>query len=106
MPRISCSVQSCTYNQSQICGASVLNIGGGRSVVTETTCCETFLKQSEYSNMAEYAVEAGDTNVILCKVVTCAYHAREHCTLNEIEVGSLKEVDTYTETDCLSFERK
>lgn len=106
MGKIDCSVESCSYNKSGICSARILNIGGGRSKITETTFCETYLKRSEYSNAAEYEESAGNTEEILCEVETCAYHARQHCTLKEIEVGSLKEVDDYTETDCLSFDRK
>lgn len=102
---ISCSVESCSYNKDRICSASILNIGGSEAQITEATSCETYLKQSEYSNLAE-TVSRGHTETIFCSVNTCAYHAKEHCTLNEIEVGSLKEVDTYNETDCLSFERK
>jgi len=102
---ISCSVNSCSYNKEKICGASVLTIGGTGAQITEATCCETYLSREEYSNASEEA-NRGDTEAILCSADTCAYHAKQHCTLNEIEVGSLKEVESYTETDCLSFERR
>ncbi|WP_069999884.1 DUF1540 domain-containing protein [Cellulosilyticum sp. I15G10I2] len=106
MPRINCSVRSCYYNQEKICGAHVLNIGGIGAQITEATCCETYQEQSEFSNLAHEEVSKGETDVILCEVNTCAYHAKRHCTLQEIEVGSLKEAEHYSETDCLSFERK
>ncbi|MDF2613247.1 MAG: hypothetical protein K0S71_1033 [Clostridia bacterium] len=102
---ISCSVDSCSYNQEGVCNASILNIGGSGAQITEATSCETYLKQSEYSNLAQ-TVRRGHTDTIFCSVDTCAYHDKQHCTLKEIEVGCLKDVDDYTETDCLSFERE
>ncbi len=106
MPRINCSVRSCYYNQEEICGASVLNIGGIDAQITEATSCETYQERSSYNNLTQEEVNKGATDVILCEVNTCAYHVKQHCTLEGIEVGSLKEVESYDETDCLSFERK
>lgn len=106
MARINCSVDTCSYNQEKNCCASIVNIGGKGSIITESTCCGTFLNKLGYSNLAQYTDARGEIDAILCRVETCAYHKEEHCTLNEIEVGSLKEVEVYTETDCLSFERK
>lgn len=106
MPTINCSVETCSYNKEHICCASVVNVGGKGSRTTEGTCCGTFLNRLGYSNLAEYTEERGSTDAILCRVETCAYHKNEHCTLDEIEVGSLKEAEVYTETDCLSFEKK
>ncbi|MDF2878779.1 MAG: hypothetical protein K0S30_1875, partial [Clostridia bacterium] len=53
MPRISCSVGSCSYNGKGICSAHILNIGGNKARITEATCCETYLKQGEYHNLQE-----------------------------------------------------
>lgn len=106
MPRISCTVASCSYNQEGICGANVLSIGGKGARITESTCCETYLKSGGYNNSVEGTAKSGHTEAIRCKVDTCAYHANEHCSLNEIEVSSLKDVEHYSETDCLSFERE
>jgi len=106
MPKINCSVETCSYNQNQYCCASIVNIGGKGSVITESTCCGTFLNKLGYSNLAQYTEARGELDAILCRVNTCAYHKDEHCTLPEIEVGSLKEAEIYTETDCLSFDRK
>jgi len=106
MGSISCSVDSCHYNVEHICGANILNIGGSNARITESTCCETYLKQSKYSNLADQEIQKGNTEVIFCSVNTCAYHEKNHCKLEAIEVSSLKEVETYTETDCLSFERQ
>lgn len=106
MPKINCSVETCSYNQNHYCCASIVNVGGKGAVTTEATCCGSFLNKLGYSNLAQYTNERGEPDAILCRVDTCAYHRNEHCTLQEIEVGCLKEAEIYTETDCLSFERK
>lgn len=106
MPRINCSVENCSYNQDQSCCASIVNVGGKGSQDNCGTCCGTFLNRLGYSNLAQYTDNRGDIDAILCRVDTCTYHAKEHCTLNEIQVGSEKEATVYTETDCLSFKKK
>nr|WP_302597099.1 DUF1540 domain-containing protein [uncultured Cellulosilyticum sp.] len=107
MPKISCSVGTCSYNQDQQrCCASIVNIGGKGSQDSGCTCCGTFLNRLGYSDLAQYTNNRGDIDAILCRVDTCVYNTSEHCTLNEIQVGSKTEADIYTETDCLSFKKK
>ena len=103
MPTINCSVESCVYNKQKICEAETLQIGGKGANWTESTCCETYRDSDDAQNVT---IEVGETEEILCKVETCAYNVNKHCSLDEIEVSSLAEVSDYTETDCLSFERK
>lgn len=106
MPRINCSVENCSYNQGKYCCASVVNISGRAAAMTETTYCATFLDTMGYSNVTGNEQNSIEVDAILCKVDTCVYHKNEHCTLQEIEVGSLTKPDVYTQTDCLSFERR
>lgn len=106
MHRVSCSVNSCSYNQAGICSANILKVGGDRAMITERTYCETFMNRDDYHNALNQLITSGETESILCDVSTCAYYSKHHCTLREIEVGSLKEVENYSETDCLSFERR
>lgn len=106
MPKVSCSVQNCSYNQNQCCCASIVNIGGKGSLENRATCCGTFLNQLGYSNMAQYTKARGELDAVLCRVDTCTYYKDEHCTLNEIKVGGVEDVEIYTQTDCLSFQKK
>ena len=103
MPTINCSVESCVYNKEKICEAEILQIGGKGANWTESTCCETYRDSDDVHNNV---TEAGETEEILCKVETCDYNVNKHCSLSEIEVSSHGDVSDYTETDCLSFERK
>ena len=106
MPRINCSVENCSYNHDKYCCASVVSISGNNASITETTCCATFLDTMGYSNLKGNEPGSVEVDAILCKVDTCVYHKNEHCTLNEIEVGSLTKPEVYTQTDCLSFDRR
>ena len=107
MPKISCSVGSCSYNQGGICDASVLKIVGDKANITEQTSCSTYNNNQEVGNSLNNEVKRGETETILCEVETCVYHNQDHCRLTDgIEVGQLGEVETYRDTDCLSFDRK
>ncbi|WP_054743526.1 DUF1540 domain-containing protein [Cellulosilyticum ruminicola] len=105
MPRISCSVTSCSYNASGICDASALKIVGNNANITEQTSCSTYDGNGRCNNST--CVSRGETETIGCDVQTCVYNKHEYCSLSDgIEVGNLGTVTSYTDTDCLSFERK
>ncbi|MDF2821800.1 MAG: hypothetical protein K0R15_2241 [Clostridiales bacterium] len=106
MPRISCSVASCTHNNSGICRAGILNIGGRNARITEATCCETYYNKDGLSNSVHGQVSEGETKEIFCSVNTCTYNEEKRCILEEIEVSCLTEVEDYRETDCISYERR
>lgn len=107
MPKISCSVGSCSYNQGGICDARELKIVGDQANITEQTSCSTYVNNEKASNALEDGVKRGETDTILCEVETCVYHKAHHCSLADgIEVGQLDEAETYTDTDCLSFDRR
>ena len=107
MPKISCSVATCSYNQSGICDASVLKIVGDKANITEETSCSTYINKEKVSNSIGDEVKRGETEAVLCEVGTCIYHVRSHCSLADgIEVANLGDAETYSDTDCLSFERK
>lgn len=107
MPRINCSVENCSYNHNKYCCASIVNIGGSGANITEATCCSSFLDRMGYSNLQDNCeTSCVEIDAIMCKVDTCVYHKDDHCSLHEIEVGSLAKPDVYTQTDCLSFDRR
>lgn len=105
MPKISCSVASCSYNESGICDARELKIVGNNASITEGTSCSTYTHKENVSNSVGDGVTRGETETIHCDVETCAYNQKHHCALRSgIEVGNLGNVDSYNDTDCLSFE--
>lgn len=107
MPKISCSVGSCFYNQGGICDASALKIVGDNANITEQTSCSTYINHQEVSNSVGDEVKRGETEIVFCEVETCVYHKKDHCELADgIEVGNLREAETYKDTDCLSFDRR
>ena len=107
MPKNSCSVRSCSYNQGGICDANTLKIVGEEANLTEATSCSTYTKNEKLNDALENEALQGETGTILCEVGTCVYHKNNHCSLaSGIEVGNLGNVEDYRDTDCLSFERK
>lgn len=103
MPKINCTVDTCSYNKSNVCRASIINVGGKGATSDCSTCCGTFLNRLGYSNLAQFTDNRGDTDAILCQVDTCVYNKAQHCGLQEINVGSQSEAEVYTQTDCNSF---
>ena len=107
MPRINCSVENCSYNQEKYCCASIINVEGRGANITEATCCATFLDRMGYGSLqAHNAHNSKELDAILCQVDTCVYHESGHCSLQEIEVGALTKPEVYTQTDCLSFDKR
>lgn len=106
MPKISCSVESCSYNGEHQCNAHVIQVGGKGAQSCQNTCCGTYMNRAGYSNLAQYTSNRGEVEEILCRVDTCAYYGDNHCTLSGINMGSSEKVDIYTETQCESFEKK
>lgn len=106
MPKVGCSVNTCSYNQSGACYASIINIGGKGASHEKATSCGSFLNRLGYSDLAEYTSMRGDVDAILCRVDTCTYYNDDKCTLQEIQVGGQNEAEIYIETDCLSYNKK
>lgn len=106
MHEINCSVETCIYNMNKVCGASQISVGEEGAEVTEATCCKTFTSKQDVNNQMDMLIDKGSVESIQCSVNTCGYNAEHHCTLNSIEIGSLKEAENFRETDCLSFDRK
>lgn len=106
MGKVSCSVESCSYNKSRVCYAGTIKIGGQGAGEEDGTCCGSFLNQKSYSNLSDYTSMRGATDVINCVVGTCAYNSEEKCTLSSIQVGGGREIQLYSETECQSFEKK
>ncbi|WP_053983082.1 DUF1540 domain-containing protein [Niameybacter massiliensis] len=105
MPKVSCSVESCYYNNSSVCQAERLQVGGEGASITEATYCESYTSKQNARNAIEQVGYPGQTETICCDVNTCMYNSGWKCSLNEIEISSLCNVSNYAHTDCLSFER-
>lgn len=106
MACVKCNVENCSYNENCSCHAPSIQVGGKGACQCGETCCGTYMNQSAYSNIAQFTNNRSDVQNIMCRVDTCVHYDNEHCTLNTIQVGSSEPVDTYSETECDSFEQK
>ena len=106
MGKVSCSVESCSYNQSRVCYAGTIKIGGQGASEEDGTCCGSFLNQRSYSNLSDYTSMRGATDEINCTVGNCRYNSEKKCSLSSIDVGGDRETQLYSETMCQSFDKK
>lgn len=106
MAKISCTVSNCSYNQGSACYASSIKVGGESAKKQEDTCCGSFLNQIAYSNLTDSASGGKGSSQIFCDVASCKHHSAKRCELSAIRVGGSSTSEIYTQTDCLSFEKK
>ena len=106
MTKVQCSVTKCSYNNSEVCYASRIAVGGQGAVEEEGTCCGTFLHEDVYSNLAEHTEYKSNCDYVSCTVGSCAYNdnANQKCTLDSIQVEGSDNPTAYIETYCSSFE--
>lgn len=106
MACVNCNVNTCSYNENCSCHAPNIQVGGKGACDCGDTCCGTYMNQAAYSNVAQYTNNRSDNQIILCRVDTCTHYSDERCTLSTIQIGSPEKADTYSETECDSFEQK
>lgn len=104
MQKIKCDVTNCSHNNSGVCYADRVNIGGDGASSGETTCCGSFLDERLYSKLTNCAGCSKKDNVsLVCKAEECIYNKNQLCSLEEIQVSG-GQVNIYSETYCASFE--
>ena len=106
---IKCTVTNCSHNKSETCYADRINIGGSCSKESCDTCCGSFLNKALYSDLTNASISNSSMNnepcdCIVCSVKTCKFYDNSLCSLQNINVGSDKGVQIYTEANCESFE--
>ena len=87
---VKCQVDSCSFNQNQICHALGINVGGPHQE------CDTFIKAGNKagSNLITSSVGA-------CKVPNCRFNNMMLCEADAVSVGWHGE-----HADCLTFSEK
>jgi len=103
MSKINCSVENCSHNNKNSCYANIINVGGTSSKKDSDTCCASFLDSRVYSDFTNNINEKGnECDAITCIVGTCTYNSNNLCNAKSIDVSG-KNVNLYSETDCLTF---
>lgn len=103
MSKINCGVSNCSHNNENTCYANVINVGGKSAKKDSDTCCASFLDAKAYSDLTNNINEKGnECDAITCNVCTCTFNANKVCNADSIDVSG-KNVNLYSETDCLTF---
>ena len=108
---IKCTVDNCSHNKSEVCYSNRIDIGGSCSKESCDTCCGSFLNKNHYGDLtnnifSNSTIENSPCDWIVCSAITCKFNDASLCTLESINVGSNKEVQLYTEANCISFKER
>ncbi|HEY8889854.1 MAG TPA: DUF1540 domain-containing protein [Clostridium sp.] len=105
MSKINCSVSNCSHNDNNSCFANIINVGGKSAKKDSDTCCASFLDSVAYSDLSNIVNgKKNECDVVSCNVGTCTYNSNQLCSAKSIDVNG-RDVNLYSETDCLTFKR-
>ncbi|MBU3131539.1 DUF1540 domain-containing protein [Clostridium gasigenes] len=105
MNKINCIVNNCSYNKSDICYSTRVNIGGKTATEECDTCCGSFLDKKLYSDLTNNVNTQCYCDCLICKVESCEHNYNNLCNLNSINVSG-ENAKIYSETNCASFNSK
>lgn len=100
MPKISCSVTNCYYNERQGCTAPNLKVDGKKAFESRSTCCDTFVEQKP-GVKSSVGDPFKDTD-IKCDANKCVYNKQQYCKASNILVNG-KNAQVPEETCCSTF---
>ena len=103
---VKCLATNCTFNNSGICNASVINMEGFDANITPETYCKTFINNSNQSTISNslHNPEASSKNII-CGASNCMYNFNGACKSSEVQVNSLNNTcETFIQRDYSHYE--
>lgn len=105
MQKINCDVTNCSHNKSGVCFSNRVDIGGMNACTDCGTCCGSFLNKSLYSDLTSNTNSSGPCDALICGVESCEHNCNKLCNLDAIQVSG-NDTQIYSETECVSFEKK
>lgn len=103
MAKIVCGVGECSHNKAGECYANLVSVSGRAASCDSETCCSSFLNQTVYSELTSSVTSKDACACLECHVNTCKHNDECNCCLDHIKVNG-DNVNSYEETNCLSFE--
>lgn len=90
MPKVAkCDVADCSYNESLVCHALPITVGGNHPA------CDTYLRVTGKGGSSEAVGSIG-----ACKERDCRYNELLECTAPSIDVGQHRD-----HADCMTFSK-
>ena len=105
MQQINCDANNCAHNKSGICYSSTVDVGVLNVSSESETCCNSFSNRGLYRGLYNNANSDSQCNSLTCEVRKCIHNDNEFCNLESIYVSGLRS-QTYTQTECSSFDLK
>ena len=105
MNKINCTVENCSHNDTGVCYANRIDVGGKGATDACETCCGSFLDKRHYSTLTNNTNSQGACDCLVCDVMNCAYNDNKLCTAETINVSGVN-VNIYGETNCETFKQK
>ena len=99
MARVNCDVESCSYNKSHTCYAGQILISE-QGMRDNNTCCDAYLNEETYSNLAAYTTSDTPVGYVKCRVGNCRHYENNTCNLEHIHISSQTPTNLYIDTRC------
>ncbi|MET0015815.1 DUF1540 domain-containing protein [Oscillibacter sp.] len=85
MSNLGCSVHSCGYNCSGLCGLSSIDVSGESAKSSSQTSCRSFRPSNGATNSVNEASASPATN-ISCKATNCKHNENCKCKAGEVTI--------------------
>lgn len=106
MAELRCVVDSCTYNEDQLCSKGDILVGGRNACCCDETSCESFMQRREGQDaFKSSACHAARTINIDCEAEKCVYNSDYKCTAGHVDIKGCRACDCQ-QTVCATFEEK
>lgn len=103
MNNLMCSVNTCTYNENNLCCRESIKVGGKNTITANFTSCESFRrKEGQLNNDVQ---SPNNLLSVVCEAINCKYNNEKICEAKSISIeGSYALSDIQTE--CATFTSK
>lgn len=85
---LNCSATNCGHNNSGLCYAGGINVGGHNANTTSNTYCSSFVDQdnTSFTNCANCSCTKPDQ--IKCDAVNCTYNEDKNCVADSVRINA------------------
>lgn len=101
MPALDCNVQTCLYNDCNLCCKNTIEVDGAQAHTSDCTCCDSYRERQKDSYSNSVGEPRRPTNVV-CEAVTCVYNENRICSAEQIGIVG-NTAHAAEQTECSTF---
>ncbi len=106
MAELKCGVESCVYNEEQLCSKGDIMVGGKHACSCNDTCCESFVCKRPGADAYTSALSHPSMVISIdCEAVKCIYNSNYKCVAEHVDIRGPKACEC-KETVCATFKEK